>query len=289
MALDANKELTPVLYGESAVKILKPIAFSKNALCFRMHWHERIELLYVVSGSISIRLNNSEVTARAGSLAVIPPEKIHMGTALEEGTAYYTIMFDVSSFYNSAFASRVLLEPITEKTVDFLPVTSDPEIIFAVKRLINEEQNGDNSSSLIIISGIYLILGLLYRKCLLERPSLLSDERFRDILKYISKNCCNEISSFSLSRRFGYSEEYFCRRFKCVTGLTPMSYINILRLEKAKKLIDKGEKQVSAVFAKTGFSDMSYFTKRFKKHFGITPSMYIKKAGEVNRRLYNAE
>ncbi len=68
-----------------------------------------------------------------------------------------------------------------------------------------------------------------------------------------------------------------------------MSYINILRLEKAKKLIDKGEKQVSAVFAKTGFSDMSYFTKRFKKHFGITPSMYIKKAGEVNRRLYNAE
>ena len=45
MALDANKELTPVLYGESAVKILKPIAFSKNAPCFRMHWHERIELL----------------------------------------------------------------------------------------------------------------------------------------------------------------------------------------------------------------------------------------------------
>ena len=157
MALDANKELTPVLYGESAVKILKPIAFSKNAPCFRMHWHERIELLYVVSGSISIRLNNSEVAARAGSLAVIPPEKIHMGTALEEGTAYYTIMFDVSSFYNSAFASRVLLEPITEKTVDFLPVTSDTEIISAVKRLINEEQNGDNSSSLIIISGIYQI------------------------------------------------------------------------------------------------------------------------------------
>ena len=60
MRLDRNKELTPVLYGKSAVKILRPVIFPENMLCFNMHWHERMELLYVVSGKIKLRLNNTE-------------------------------------------------------------------------------------------------------------------------------------------------------------------------------------------------------------------------------------
>ena len=47
------KELTPVEYGESAVKYLhhKPLAEGTH---FRMHWHDRIELLWFVSGSLTL-------------------------------------------------------------------------------------------------------------------------------------------------------------------------------------------------------------------------------------------
>ncbi len=279
MRLDRNKELTPVLYGKSAVKILRPVIFPENMLCFNMHWHERMELLYVVSGKIKLRLNNTETVVEPGSIAVIPPEKPHMAISAADNTGYYTIMFDVKSFYNTASASRGLLEPIAAKTVDFTPVTQDPEIISAVEIMLREEYGGDRSSPLIIISSIYLILGLLYRKCVSENTGIPGGERFKDIIEYISENYCDNISSHSLSRRFGYTEEYFCRQFKSVTGITPMNYINILRLEKSKKLIDNGETLVSRIYAEVGFSDMSYFARRFKKYFGITPGEYIKKLG----------
>ena len=56
-----------------------------------------------------------------------------------------------------------------------------------------------------------------------------------------------------------------------------MNYINILRLEKAKKLMRDREIKISSVSAQVGFSDINYFTRRFKKYFGITPSEYISK------------
>ena len=44
--LDGYKELEPVVYGEKGIKFLKTVN-SPGAMCFIIHWHERIELLHV--------------------------------------------------------------------------------------------------------------------------------------------------------------------------------------------------------------------------------------------------
>ena len=42
MKLNYQKELTPVLYGDSAVKIHDTYSVTEGVLCFSLHWHERI-------------------------------------------------------------------------------------------------------------------------------------------------------------------------------------------------------------------------------------------------------
>ena len=274
MKLDYQKELTPVLYGDSAVKILNEINMPANRLCFGMHWHERMELLLIYSGSICLHIGGKELNAKENSLVIIPPEKAHMGISGNEGVRYRTVMFDVSAFYNLSNATDKYLKPIVNQITNFSTVTYDAQIVELCNSLIKEQLSQSVASPLIVIGKIYELLGFLYRRCLCEPTLSLPDGKFKNVIDYINDNYCNDISSAELSRHFGYDEAYFCRRFKSVTGLTPMNYIQILRLESAKEKIRSRQLKISEISAACGFKDASYFTRCFKKRYGITPARY---------------
>ena len=283
MILNNQKELTPIRYGESAVKVLTFNIRQAGHICFDMHWHERMELLVILSGSIEVQIGNYKGTAAQGELVIIPPGKPHHGVTGENGTRYYTVMFDLSSFYNVTPVSKKILEPIAEQAVEFVPTTDDAEIFALAVALCREQLCNDESAPLIVVGQIYHLLGLLWRKCLSEQTVTgITDARLNNLLEYIEQHCCDGLSSSFLSKRFGYDEAYFCRRFKSVTGLTPMHYINILRLERAKKMLKNGSVSISDISVRCGFTDMSYFSRCFKKHYGMTPSAYIRYQNQLD-------
>lgn len=80
----------------------------------------------------------------------------------------------------------------------------------------------------------------------------------------------------SLCREMAMSRTLFYNRLKSLTGQTPQDFIRLLRLERAAKLLDKGE-SVLEVSTNTGFANTKYFSTVFKKHFGVSPSKYHKK------------
>lgn len=282
MKLNSQKELTPIVYGKNAVKVLKIDCGEPGAHCFGTHWHERMELLVVEHGSINLTLGNGHISAEAGTVAVFMPGQPHGGFAGENGVKYYAIMFDVRKFVNSTDASEKYLIPLAEQRVAFSGVVRSAEIFSAAEELCREQLSGQKASSLIIMSSVYRILGLLYRSCVMsnEQPTA-ADSRFKNITEFIDRHFCEEISSAALSRRFGYDEAYFCRRFKSVTGLRPMEYIQILRLEHARELIEAdGDIKISELASNCGFSDPGYFARCFKKHYGTTPSAYTVKRNQ---------
>ncbi len=275
MPLDYQKELTPVLYGDSAVKILDETIMPPNRLCFSTHWHERMELLLVISGSLSVHIGDNKLAAEKNRVIIIPPGRPHAGSSGKDGVRYRTVMFDVTAFYNSAVATEKYLKPIANQQTDFVPVTDNKAVVELLHSIINEQVFKDTVYPLVVIGKTYELLGLLYRYCLSENPAAAAyDERLRNVIDYIEEHFCEALSTYDLSRMFGYSEAYFCRRFKSVTGLTPVMYIQILRLEKAQRMIRKNDLKISEISSDCGFSDISYFSRCFKKQFGITPSEY---------------
>lgn len=281
MQLNSKKELTPVLYGDSAVKILPAHPIEPNRLCFDTHWHERMELLFVRMGSLEAHIGNQDVLAPAPSLVIVPPGTPHRSVAGAEGVSYYTLMFDIANFRNSAHAADRLLPQILEQKLRFQPVTREPQILALTEALLNEQLSGagagDVYSPLVVIGRVYELLGLLCRYCRTDSPgSAVTDDRLRQVLEYLAAHAAEEeLSTAALSRRFGYEEAYFCRRFKAVTGLPPMRYICILRLERARRLLKEEEQlRVADVAVACGFTDPGYFTRCFRRHFDMTPVEY---------------
>ncbi len=281
MAQNYQKEVEPVLYDSSGLKMLKWINLPPNKLLFNMHWHERMELILVTSGYFHFRIRNYETTLKAGQLAIIPPGQLHYGMSEESHVSMSNIMFDVNSFYNRLPITERFLKPIVEQKVNFVPWTENPEILAHVNSLLADTHPSDSLSLLSKTGKLYELIALLYRHCLIEEESDFTPQnQFQDVLDYINKHYDEDISSADLSKRFGYSEGYFCRHFKIITGLSPMIYIRILRLEKAMEMLANENLSFGEIATRCGFSNANYFTRCFKSHFNMTPSEYLQQQKE---------
>ncbi|MGF6849610.1 transcriptional regulator GlxA family with amidase domain [Chitinophaga sp. W3I9] len=73
------------------------------------------------------------------------------------------------------------------------------------------------------------------------------------------------------------SRRNIVRRFKQVTGVTPIEYLQFTRIEAAKKLLEQTGQQMAEVIFNSGYNDPKAFRKVFRKTVGMTPSEYREK------------
>lgn len=93
---------------------------------------------------------------------------------------------------------------------------------------------------------------------------------------YILHNYMEPIHLNEIAKFVAISPEYLCRLFKKATGNTITEYINILRMENAKKILKSSDVKISGVAMETGFKSVSYFNRMFKKILGISPREFRK-------------
>ena len=93
------------------------------------------------------------------------------------------------------------------------------------------------------------------------------------VLEYLSEHYSEEVSLKDCATVLSASEGYISRLLRNNTGKTFTSYVNHLRIEKAKELLHQGV-AVKTVAAKVGYNNLHYFYRVFKKETGYTPKGY---------------
>jgi AraC-like DNA-binding protein len=99
--------------------------------------------------------------------------------------------------------------------------------------------------------------------------------RIRHILNSYSEMPMNESGSIEEAlEKNGRSYAHQCRIFKKHYGVSPLIYVNALRAERAKNLLNDTGFGVSEIAYKLGFENLGYFTRFFKKYTGTSPSAF---------------
>ncbi len=80
-----------------------------------------------------------------------------------------------------------------------------------------------------------------------------------------------------LAGRFGFGVRNFKRRFKEATGYTPLAYLQTLRLEKAKQLLETTRMSLDSITFAVGYEDSNSFRRLFQQRVGLLPAAYRKK------------
>jgi transcriptional regulator GlxA family with amidase domain len=107
----------------------------------------------------------------------------------------------------------------------------------------------------------------------LLQPKRHDDRVIADTQAWLADNYA-EANVTDLVVRSGLPERTLKRRFKAATGYTPIDYLQMLRTEEAKQLLESSLTPVDEVGAAVGYEDPTFFRRLFKRSTGVTPSRY---------------
>ena len=95
-----------------------------------------------------------------------------------------------------------------------------------------------------------------------------------DIKAYIDEHYAEKISLDELSSRFFIDKYYLTKTFRSQFGLNISTYVQNIRITKAKQLLRFSNLTVEEIGAEVGMSDPAYFSRVFKNVEGVGPKMY---------------
>ncbi|SFD91789.1 GlxA family transcriptional regulator [Thermophagus xiamenensis] len=108
-----------------------------------------------------------------------------------------------------------------------------------------------------------------------------ADEVVLQVQDFIENHFAEKFTIAQLAEKFHLVRRTLERRFKSATGFSIVKYTQKVRVEKAKRQLEKGRKSVTEVMYDCGYNDPKSFREVFKKNVGITPLEYSRKFEQV--------
>ena len=242
---------------------------------FSLHWHEHIELHYVLAGRTILRLNQREITASEGNLVIVNSNELHSGYCDGSHMEVMVMIFDMGD----------LSKELADKNVIFRSVVDGDRDIDAIMAAIYQEYREQKIGYRLVCKGEMLrLIAHLVREYAAE---ILTDreserrkkqlERLNTVIDYIQCNYTRQIGNWELAGIIHLSEDRFNHLFKESMGMAPMQYINEVRIKKAMNLLKRKDRTVAEIADSVGFTDYNHFGRQFRRYYGFPPSDVLKK------------
>ncbi len=97
-----------------------------------------------------------------------------------------------------------------------------------------------------------------------------------EILYYIQQNYHENLKLETIAPLFGYNSAYLGKMFRKKTGMSFNSYLDTVRINQSKKLLEENQLKVYEIATQIGYKNVDYFHKKFKKLAGTSPAEYRK-------------
>ena len=241
------------------------------------HKFSQNKFYFITDGRCRIKIDGDSYVAQAGDWFLIPANTFHEYSNFEgEPFRKYWMHFDV---YPNSELFNVLNLPHIVK----VPQKSRVYSLFAQFEKVH------NSDSLVNkIKEKAILLDLIAEYILLACPdgaSIKSDSDMRiyDILRYINANLDKPLTNKELASEFYMHPNQLILFFKEKTGITPNRYVNIKKMETAKRLLEDTDLRIVEIMEKVGQTDMSSFSKQFKSFYNQSPREYRKFFAETKK------
>lgn len=256
---------------------------------FNWHWHPEIEFILMEEGTANFQIGTSNYTITTGEALFIPSGQLHAAFPIgQEFFRFYAIVFDhklVSSFsYDSIQSNYIdtLSTYINDQQAVFRSSHSwQKNIVSSLRMIVQKAETQEKAYELAIKAQLYTILYEVYNhlpQTSKQQTFHTSDteklNRLKQVLTYIEEHYQAKIQISVLYEQIQMSEGHFYRFFKSVVQMSPIEYINTLRINKAAKLLKETNQKIIDISFEVGFDNTSYFIKTFKRQKKCTPSEF---------------
>lgn len=227
---------------------------------------------YVVSGKGFIHTTDNTYEVKAGDFYFIRSGFVgHYGA--DKDDPYRKIWVNISGTMVTSLADMFGVdEPVLIRNIG----DDARNIILAIHNILNTSEDADNRKVLGTCSSrIFELLSLAVGYERIKSSEY--QARFSDKVKqYINGHIFDPLKLNDLAEHFYVTSSYLIRKFKRETGITPMRYYNLCRIDAARNLLSFYSAPVKEVASKLNYADSAYFSNRFKEETGYAPSEYTR-------------
>ena len=255
------------------------------------HFHQEVELVYVMEGELRLYVMEREYHLKRGDICVINSNEEHrIETQGEITTAHLFITYSlirsvyngVSSFFfcNSTSEDDERYEKLRELLNQLLK-----------RKMFCEKEAEEEQHEYEYLSVFYKVLGYLTSNFIKKAKTdagmsmqQKSQMRTLQINEYIMNNYNQPISLKSLADTLYLSEGYLSRYFKKIYNMSFSAYLRQVRLSHAMSELMYTDKAILQIALDNGFSSISFFNKVFKEEYGKSPSHIRNSAKEMEKK-----
>lgn len=259
---------------------------SEGNFSFPHHWHEEIEIIYIMEGKLKVGINDQSFLLEARDILILSSGDVHCFLSQQHWGKFLIIQFGLSLFdsFFSVMTERKFIRPLfgnSKKMSSHWNQAVHEAMEKQILSLHEEYNRKQEGYRMALKARLYDLVVILLRKIPTETYSseeknkqLSKLERLENIFQFVEENFQRELSLEEVAKAASFSEFHFTRFFKAATGITFGQYLSHFRITKAEWYLADTQMPVTEVAFKAGFNSVKTFNRVFKQWKDCSPTAY---------------
>jgi AraC family cel operon transcriptional repressor len=236
-----------------------------------VHSHDFFEIVYILTGEITHELEGKTVEMKTGDAFLVIPGVKHRFR--RHGECVHRDLLVSKELYKSIcdYVDENLYERLC--ALKYVPFrVSSTQMAYFENTILDFNNLPPNTQGNYQKILAFQTLGLLYGNTAQESADTFKGKCITIVNENLSKPNTLDI----LRQELGYTDVYFCKKFKATFGVTPTTFVNEKRIKVAAYTLSISTLTIEEICYSVGFESIPYFIKLFKKQYGVTPAKYRK-------------
>lgn len=204
--------------------------------------------------------NGKEYVSNINNIAILPKGCTYEWSCMQSGH-FSIIEFECDKTYHDIFSFNV------KNGEMYLKIIKKMEIDRSLKKLtymIDEFKN------------LYSLLSDILKTVEKKYIPTCREKKILPAIEYIAKNYNKHIRNDDLASAVNISVVYFRKLFKDITGMSPIKYVRLFKIKKAKEMLKSDYSSITDIALSLGYNNVYDFSRDFKKCTGMSPLKYKK-------------
>jgi AraC-like DNA-binding protein len=232
--------------------------------------HSNNLFIYCIAGRGTLTVDGKLHRVRAGDLIVLPKGVAHSYTAHRKHPwTIYWLHFD--GHLSKDFCQHLAMPSVIQQ------IGLQPKLIADLDFLFSVRTSAYNLDSFIHgcheLQQIMSYMALLVRQ---QRSKIGTEINLDDTRSFMQQHIHDQINLDTLAKHSQLSKYHFSKRFKAMTGHSPIQYFINMKMQHACYLLDSSAQSIKKIADILGYDDAYYFSRLFKKVIGLSPDQYRK-------------
>lgn len=255
--------------------------FTHTVRRFPYHWHEDIEIIFVLSGEVEVRVHEKKFSLGEGDLFLINSNELHF--LMNKGawdSQVLVLQIDRHHLYGYDIDVSYDRFHLNSAEKD-LPSHVFLQIKNLLAKMMDTYLNEQSNYKLKLEQELLQLIIILLEYCRVEGVRSSSDElreRIIEIISFLNQNYANpKLTITRIAEEFDLHPQYLSRYFREQTGYTLKKLLDYIRLNYSLRDLHESKETIANISLAYGFPDSKSYYRTFKEVMGMTPLAYRKR------------